>query len=305
MAKVTRVEGKKGVSYRIDYFDPNGKRVRKMFKKKKDADAELGKRVSLIAEGRYLDVKEDCKTTLKELLDKYEENFKHQSHYQRSKRYSFKNFKEYIGSEDVLLSSIRYVDLETYYNHLRNKPTKHGTIRKQGSTNREIAAIHHLFVKALEWDMIEKSPFEGKKALCGKENNERVRYLLKDEIRRLLDECKHMPYLRRIVVCAINSGMRKGEILSLRWKQVRNGIIRLEKTKTLNKRNIPINEDLAQVFKDIRAEQGLSSKHVFTRNGKVIKRLDVGYNAAVKRAGIEDFTFHDLRHTFASHLVMK
>ena len=88
-------------------------------------------------------------------------------------------------------------------------------------------------------------------------------------------------------------------------KQVRNGIIRLEKTKTLNKRNIPINEDLAQVFKDIQAEQGLSSKYVFTRNGKVIKRLDVGYNAAVKRAGIEDFTFHDLRHTFASHLVMK
>ena len=75
--------------------------------------------------------------------------------------------------------------------------------------------------------------------------------------------------------------------------------------KTLNKRNIPINEDLAQVFKDIRAEHGLSSKHVFTRSGKVIKRLDVGYNAAVKRAGIEDFTFHDLRHTFASHLVMK
>lgn len=47
---------KRGKGYQIDYFDPTGKRVRKSFKKKKDAEAELGKRVSLIAEGRYLDV---------------------------------------------------------------------------------------------------------------------------------------------------------------------------------------------------------------------------------------------------------
>jgi len=64
---------KRGNSYEIDYFDPTGKRVRKSFKKRKDAAAELGKRVSLIAEGRYLDVKKDYKTTLKELLKKYKD----------------------------------------------------------------------------------------------------------------------------------------------------------------------------------------------------------------------------------------
>ena len=67
MAKIR----KRGNSYQIDYFDPNGKRVRKSFSKKKDAEAELGKRVSLIAENRYLDVKNDYTTTLKELLAKY------------------------------------------------------------------------------------------------------------------------------------------------------------------------------------------------------------------------------------------
>jgi hypothetical protein len=61
---------KREKSYRIDYFDPNGKRIRKSFKKKKDAEAELGKRVSLIAENRYLDIKKDYKTTLKELIAK-------------------------------------------------------------------------------------------------------------------------------------------------------------------------------------------------------------------------------------------
>ena len=78
---------KRGEGYQIDYFDPNGKRIRKSFKKKKDADVELGKRVSLIAEVRYLDVKKDYTTTLKEILAKYEQNYKNQSSYKTAKRF--------------------------------------------------------------------------------------------------------------------------------------------------------------------------------------------------------------------------
>ncbi len=70
MSTVRKRVGKNGVSWQIDYFDPNGKRVRQSFKKKKDAVAELGKRVSLMAEKRYLDVKKDYTTTFGELLDK-------------------------------------------------------------------------------------------------------------------------------------------------------------------------------------------------------------------------------------------
>ena len=62
---------KRGKGYQIDYFDPNGKRVRKSFKKKKDAEAELGKRVSLIAESRYLDVKKDYKRALRQQKDSF------------------------------------------------------------------------------------------------------------------------------------------------------------------------------------------------------------------------------------------
>ncbi len=54
---------KMGSSWQIDYIDPNGKRVRVSFKKRKDAEAELGKHVSLIAEGRYLDIKKESKYT--------------------------------------------------------------------------------------------------------------------------------------------------------------------------------------------------------------------------------------------------
>ena len=93
MAKIR----KRGNSYQIDYFDPNGKRVRKSFQKRKDAEAELGKRVSLIAEGRYLDVKKDYKTTLKELLEKYKENYKDQSSFQTWKRFCLEKFKDHFG----------------------------------------------------------------------------------------------------------------------------------------------------------------------------------------------------------------
>ena len=99
--------------------------------------------------------------------------------------------------------------------------------------------------------------------------------------------------------------MRKGEIRSLRRDQIRNGFIYLEKTKTKNRREIPVNEDFNQVLKEIRKEQGLTSPHVFLYGKRVIDRVDRAFKEALRNAGIEDFKFHDLRHTFASHLVMR
>ena len=302
MAKVR----KRGNSYQIDYTDPHGKRVRRTFKKRKDAVAELGKRVSLMAENRYLDVKKDYKTVFKELLEKYEENFKSQACFKKYKAFCLGNFKKHFG-QDTLLSNIRYVELESYQNQLRQKLTKHGTIRKDASINREIACLQHVFGKAVEWEMIERSPFERGKSLLLKENNQRIRYLTEDEISRLLAECKgpKQKHLYRIIVCALNTGMRKGEILGLNWDQIRNGFVYLQKTKGKNRREIPVNEDLAEILKEIRKEEGLTSKYVFTYARRTIDRVDRAFRAALKRAHIEDFRFHDLRHTAASHLVMR
>lgn len=310
--------------YQIDYYDPAGKRIRKDFEKKKDAETEYGKRVSLIAEGRYLDVKKDYKTSLKELLKKYTENFKDQASFESWKKYCLENFKDYFG-EDILLANIGYVDLETYRNHLRQKPTNRGdTIRTDASVNREMSCLRHIFKKAVEWEMVEASPFDKGGSLLLKENNERIRYLTEEEIELLLAECpKH---LCRIVECALNTGMRRGEILSLKWSQIRDGFIYLQKTKTNKARQVPINDDLAQVLNENRRENQLKSEYVFPyRKGEhalkgekpvrkrkglapaleAIGSIKTAFNAAVRRAGIEDFRFHDLRHTFASHMVMR
>jgi integrase len=157
-----------------------------------------------------------------------------------------------------------------------------------------------------------------------KENNERQRFLSEEEIQRLLAECP--THLRRIVECAIHTGMRRGEILSLRWDQVRNGFIYLQKTKTNEARQVPVNDDLAQLFRELRAEGQLRSEHVFTywngedklKGKKPVKErrkvapvpervgsVKTAFRAACRRAGIKDFKFHDLRHTSASHMVMK
>ena len=232
---------KRGKTYQIDYFDPNGKRIRKSFKKKKDAEAELGKRVSLIAEGRYLDVKKEYKTTLKEVIEKYEENFKNQASYKTGKKYHIDHILNYFGKE-TLLANIRFIDLETYRNHLKDSLTVKKTIRKDASVNRAMSCLRHIFRKAVEWEIIEQNPFIKGKSLILKENNKRLRFLTEDEISKLLDACPN--YLRNIVECALNTGMRRGEILNLKWNQIRNGFIYLDKTKTNESRQIPINDTL-------------------------------------------------------------
>jgi integrase len=181
---------------------------------------------------------------------------------------------------------------------------------------------HILFTKAEEWEMVERNPFGRGKSLLIKENNKRMRFLSEDEIARLLNACESRKHLHRIVKCALHTGMRRGEILKLKWNQVLDGFIYLRETKTNESRQIPINDELAIVFKEIRREQGLSSEYVFTYKpnawklfakgqeaehikAKPIKRIEKGFYTALEKAGIEDFKFHDLRHTFASHLIMK
>jgi len=313
---------KRGSTWQIDYFDPFGKRIRKSFSKKKEAEAELAKRVSLIAEGRYLDVKKDFKTTFGELLARYEENYQHQKSFIGFKRSCLERFREHFG-EDTLLVRIRYYDLERYRNHLRLKPTRSGTKRKDATIRSEMSCLHHVFTKAQEWEMIETSPFARGKSLLEKVNNQRLRFLTEEEIPQLIEACPN--HVRKVVVCALLTGMRRGEILSLQWSQIRNGFIYLQKTKTNESRQIPISDDLAKLFREIRKEQELRSQYVFTYatgEEKLVginpinkrkkpapvpdrfKELKKSFKRATEEAEIFDFRFHDLRHTFASQMIM-
>ncbi|MBC8394450.1 MAG: tyrosine-type recombinase/integrase [Deltaproteobacteria bacterium] len=311
MGAVRKIINKSGKpSWQIDYIDPLGKRVRQTFKKKKDADEELGKRVSLIGENRYLDVKKEYLTTLGKLILKYKENHKHQPSFKTAKKYLIDHIETHFG-KDTLMANIRYIDLETYRNHLRDTLTFKKTIRKEASINRAMSCLRHLFRKAVEWEMMEQSPFDKGKSLMLKENNMRTRFLTEDEIKNLLSQCNG--YLHDIVVCALNTGMRRGEILSLKWSQIRNGFLYLRETKTKEPRQIPVNDDLKEMFDRIKKErkaqtkadkkvvglngkpikdQPLNAEYVFLYRGReIVDNIKRSFNSAKVDASIEDFHF--------------
>jgi len=105
---------------------------------------------------------------------------------------------------------------------------------------------------------------------------------------------------------AVHTEMRRREMLSLRWVDIdlRKRTIMLTKTKNNEPRILPINEPLAVALQH--TPRHVDSAFVFCdREGKPYDRIDNGFRRACKRAGITNVRFHDLRHTFASHLVMK
>ncbi len=146
------------------------------------------------------------------------------------------------------------------------------------------------------------------------------RYLSQEECQTLIGNCDY--HLKPIVITAINTGMRRGEILGLKWDHcdLRHGFILLDKTKNGERREIPINETLKTTLREL-PSQFLSGyvfgdvktqKRIDEKTGKEItdmicilfKDVKKSFHSALKRSGIKDFHFHDLRHTFASHLVM-
>jgi integrase len=266
---------------------------------------ELAKRVTLIAEKRYLAIKKECSTTLGELTARYEENYRHLRSFKKGKEFYLRNFKEYFGA-DTLLDRVKYLDLETYKNSLRDKLTRQGRIRRPATINHEMICLHQLFEKAVEWEMIEKSPFDKGSTLYYKNlNNERKRYLTQEEIERLLACCPNQ-HPGNIVELAINIGMRRQEILTLKWQQIKDGFIYLTKTKTDEAREIPIFDTVAELLNSIRKKRVSSFEYVFCNmQGHPYKSIETSFQRVKKKARIRDFTFHDLRHTFASHSLMR
>jgi integrase len=104
---------------------------------------------------------------------------------------------------------------------------------------------------------------------------------------------------------ALETGMRMGEILNLKWENLNlcEGNIYVIETKTNETRYLPISNRLRETLIPLRP--GLPEEPVFQYKGKAIGTFRTAFNAALRRSGVDKFTFHDLRHTFASVLVMK
>ena len=143
------------------------------------------------------------------------------------------------------------------------------------------------------------------------ENNKRLRFLSIEECQTLIKSCDN--HLRPIVIMALNTGMKKGEILNLKWDDVdmTHWFILLANTKNGEKREVPIAETLRKTLKELfrgsqMRPQRIDVPYVFHdyTTGSPYLNVQRSFTTACRKANIKDFRFHELRHTFASHLVM-
>jgi len=172
--------------------------------------------------------------------------------------------------------------------------------------NIELACLRHMFNMALKWGKAQKNPIKDVKLFKEPEGKDRI--LSPEEEIRLLQEVqasKKAKHLEPVIITALATGMRKGEVLGLKWSNVdfANRLIVVEGTKSGYIRKIPMSAKLTDTLDRVRKET--QSEYVFSdRKGKPFKSFRSAWENVLEKAGIEDLTFHSLRHTFGTRLGM-
>ena len=198
--------------------------------------------------------------------------------------------------ESLEVNNIKPKDIEAFKEHLKtNKNNQNSTVNKYLNTMKK------MFNLAIANKLINHNPFNDVKNL--KEPNYKVRYLTPDEESRLFDVIDSgYQHIKPIIVCALHTGMRKSEILNLKWCNVdmEYRFIELLETKSGKSRRIPISDTLYQTFNQLPQ----TSPYVFINNQTNQPYTDIhkSWHAILKKANIKDFRFHDLRHTVATRL---
>lgn len=322
MATIRSYETKDGQKrWMIDYYVPKDiagtdkpkKVVVRGFKKRKAAEATLRERLSWLEDGTHDQKAQKRRRTFDELVKEYQTIHKTQASWKESKRYQVKRFAEDFKGR--LLVSITYLELQKYRAKLAETPIqrrikgkKQERVRSYGlptnaTVNRYMSCLRHMFSCAVEWDMLNVNPFKDKKSLQRKEDK-RERYLSEDEIVRFLKHCK-VQYIKDFFMIAVNTGMDKGEILNLKWEQIKGGQIYCPEVKTRPERHIPISGDLNQHLNQIRSRKVVSKYVVTDHRGRKLKDIKRSFKTTLRSAKIHNFRIKDLRHTFASHFTMR
>lgn len=173
--------------------------------------------------------------------------------------------------------------------------------RSVASVNRELSMLSRIFNLAIVNGDATVNPCIKVRRLPGEQP--RTRYLLPEEERRLLAVLNgRRSHLRPIVVLALNTGMRRGEILRLKWEDVdfHANEIKATQTKGHRDRFVPMNSKVREEL--LRLRQTSEGQFLFParKNGVTLNDVKTGFKAACEEAGIEGFRFHDLRHTFGT-----
>jgi integrase len=174
---------------------------------------------------------------------------------------------------------------------------KAGAGASNARINRMLAVVRAILNRAAnDWEWLDQSP----RFKLLKEENHRIRWLSQDQAEKLINELPD--HLSDMATFSLATGLRQSNVKNLKWEDVnlktQHGWIHADEAKTSKAIAVPLNETAIAVLEKRRK---LHSVFVFTFRGKPVKQVNTkAWKKALKRAGIENFRWHDLRHTWAS-----
>ena len=192
------------------------------------------------------------------------------------------------------LSRIRREDIERYMS-TRSKAVSKSTV------NRELDLLKSLFNRAVEWSYLKTSPAVGVKKY--RLDEKEPRFLTPAEGHALMQAAEGQ--MRTFIVTALNTGLRKGELFALTWKDIdfEREELRVRRSKGKRFRVIPLNDLVLQALRE--HPRHITSQTVFHNpDGSYWKDVRGGFNATLTKAGLPRIRIHDMRHSFVSNLVM-
>jgi integrase len=323
MASIRKRINKDGTaSYRVDIRLKGHPAERATFKRLTDAKAWIQNTESAIREGRYFKARESQKHTVSDMLDRYQREVVPLTVKSAKEQTLLAGYFEFFNDEigaytladttPAMISQCRD-KLLTEKSPRTKQPLAPATVL------RYMSGLSRVFTTAInDWGWLDDTPMRKVKKPALPRG--RVRFLSEDttapdgnkidgERTRLLQACEESSnaYLYPVVVLALSTGMRQGEIMGLTWDDVdlHQGRATLHETKNGERRVVPLTGKPLELLKAHAKVRRLDTALLFPgKNPQKPVDLRAPWEAALKKAGIEDFRFHDLRHSAASYLAM-
>lgn len=302
------IKGK--ITYQVCIRVKGSEPIYETFERKTDAELWAKGVEYQLKRGFSIKDNEAKKHTLGELIDRYiKEVLSRRKNDQQKIKTQLLWWKSHIGCR--LLSEITPSLIAKYRDILLTESVKSKTGYRSASTARKYMCSLSLALKKgiNEWEWLDVNPLNKVEGI--KVDNARERYLNEDEQLRLLDAALNSSnkYIYLLVVLALATGARRGELMNLTWDNVKldleEPMLYLMKTKNGENRAVPITGLALEVMKEFSKIRQINSKLVFPHaDGKKPMDLRWYWEQVVKNAKIEDFTFHDTRHCAGSNLAM-
>lgn len=307
LATIESRQGKDGkVCFRAKIRLKGHPAISATFERKTDAKKFIQDTESSIRAGRYFKTSESRRRTLAELIDRYlRDILPRKPRAIKDQTCQLNWWKRDLGH--LFLLDVTSGVISDARDRLAAEPDRFGRKRSAATINRYLAALSHVFtIGKTEFEWTEDNPVA--RIRKPKEPRGRVRFLSDNERDTLLRKCRERSeVIYLVVVIALSTGMRRAEILGLTWDDVDmiRGQLTLHETKNGERRVVPLRGHALFLMKEWSKYRHISTRLVFPNKDRT-KSLDIRrpWEEALKASAIDNFRFHDLRHSAASYLVM-